>query len=164
MLYVLQALRLQPVVHHQQLLVQLLQHLLAGCGLSACWGAAERQQRTSRLLLRTPLGCHRLNPLDLSLPHSPARVLVRLSPQLVFISNAHRLSCNRGALLCVCMPALCYSLSSERLQIYPDHDHSRDPALSLIRELDNSLWCTAVTSVYAISAPFASKPHYCRGC
>lgn len=107
LLYALQALRLRPVAHHQQLLVQLLQHLLAGCGLSACWGAAERQQRISRLLLLHPLGCHWLNPLDPSLRHSQARAPVRLSPTLVFTSKGHRPSCNGGALLCVwhaCQP------------------------------------------------------------
>lgn len=135
MLYVLQAPRLQPVVHHHQLLVQLLQHLLAGYGLSACWGAAGRQQRTSKLLLPHPLGCPRLHPLDPSLRHSPTRAPVRLSPQLVFISKGHHPSCNGGALLCVCMHASpiidYYSLGSEHLQsVCSNYDASWDLALT----------------------------------
>lgn len=132
MVHALQALRLQPAVHHQQLLVQLLRHLLAGCGLSACWGGAERQQRTSRLLLRPPLGCHRLNPLDLSLPHSPARVPVRLFPPLVFTSSRHCPRYNGGASLCVCTPAVGCSVGSKCVQVCRDHDHYWDLAVTPI--------------------------------
>lgn len=129
MLYALQAQQLQPVVHHQQLLVQLLRHLLAGSGLSACWEEAERQQKISRLSLQHPLGCPWLNRLDLVPPHLLAQAPVPLSLQLAFISNVHRLSCSGVlSLSCGCQP---YLRQSERCILASDQTSCVTKILSL---------------------------------
>lgn len=92
--YTLQAQQPQLTLVHQQLLVRRLQHLLAGFGHSACWGAAERQQRTLRLLPQHPLGYPWLKPLALAIPPSLAQLPMFLSLLLVLTSHGRRLDCS----------------------------------------------------------------------